>query len=465
MSRAVNPGLQGGEAGNKATLAALLAGMAEAKWHASDLLDACASNTRAKDNAQAQIYTRRFEGTARAEAAAADQLRAGGVPVGQLAGLPIALKALFDVAGEVTHCGSKGWQQPAERDATIVTRLRREGAVITGHTNMTEFAYSGLGLNPHYGTPDNPLAAGRIPGGSSSGAAVAVAQGMAAAAIGTDTGGSVRIPAAFCGLVGFKPSQYRVPREGAFPLSDSLDSIGPIARSVACCARLDAVLSGQPQRSLTPIDLRGRRFVVPGDYMLDGMDSAVGEAFTASLRLLKQAGAAILEAPAPLLASLTELMAGGGFTAAESYFIHRQWLADHGKEYDPRVRTRIEKGAALSAADYLELCRRRQEKKRQADEWLQAYDGLLAPTVPVVPPRMEEVANDEDYARLNLLILRNPTVANLLDLCSITLPNHQPGALPSGLMLVGRNGADAELLRQAQAIELTINSGGNDVDV
>ncbi len=446
-------GLSNAEAVATATLGELLTGMEEGEWRSSELLDACDSNALSKDDPQARIYTRRFENTARAEAEAADRLRAGGVPVGHLAGMPIALKALFDVAGEVTHSGSKGWQQPAEQDATIVSRLRREGAVITGHTNMTEFAYSGLGLNPHYGTPDNPLAPGRIPGGSSSGAAVAVALGMAAAAIGTDTGGSVRIPAACCGLVGFKPSQYRVPREGAFPLSDSLDSIGPIARSVACCARLDAVLSGQAPRSLAPISLRGLRFVVPTDHVLDSMDSAVSEAFTRSLRLLQEAGASIIEAPAPVLASLPELMEGGGFTAAESYFVHRQWLADHGEEYDPRVRSRIEKGAALSAADYLELCRRRQAKKRQADEWLQAFDGLLAPTIPVVPPRMEEVAKDGDYARLNLLILRNPMVANLLDLCAITLPNHQPGALPSGLMLVGRNGADADLLRQAQAIE------------
>ncbi|MEX0606298.1 MAG: amidase [Marinobacter sp.] len=456
MSKIINPELSGNDACGTSTLAALLTGMAEGKWHSSDLLQACDSNTQSKDNVSAQVYTRRFENTARAEAAAVDQLRDHRVPVGKLAGLPIALKALFDVEGEVTHSGSIGWQQPAERDATIVTRLRREGAVITGHTNMTEFAYSGLGLNPHYGTPDNPLAPGRIPGGSSSGAAVAVAQGMAAAAIGTDTGGSVRIPAAFCGLVGFKPSQFRVPREGAFPLSDSLDSIGPIARSVDCCARLDAVLSAQPRPRMTPLDLRGQRFVVPGDYMLDGMDSAINEAFTRSLRLLEQAGAAIIEAPAPVLASLPELMEGGGFTAAESYFIHCQWLASHGEHYDPRVRTRIEKGAALSAADYLELCRRREEKKRQADEWLQAYDGLLAPTVPVVPPRMDEVVEDDDYARLNLLILRNPMVANLLDLCSITLPNYQAGELPSGLMLVGRNGSDTALLHQAQAIEAVL---------
>ncbi|MDR5907057.1 amidase [Franzmannia qiaohouensis] len=436
-----------------ATLDALLDGMQQGRWQASDLLDASLKNADARDDPRAQVYTRRFERTARAEAAAADRLRADGVPTGQLAGLPIALKALFDVAGEVTHAGSQGWQTAAQRDGVIVARLRREGAVLTGHTNMTEFAYSGLGLNPHYGTPDNPLAPGRIPGGSSSGSAVAVAQGMASAGIGTDTGGSVRIPAAFCGLVGFKPSQSRIPRQGTFPLSDSLDSIGPIARSVTCCARLDAVLAGQPWQPVTALPLKGQRFVVPGDYMLDGMDAAVEAAFTRSLALLRDAGATLIEAPAPVLASLPELLEGGGFTAAESYHLHRQWLGEHGERYDPRVRSRIEKGAALSAADYLELLQRRRERQRQADAWLADFDGLLAPTVPVVPPRHEEVASDDDYARLNLLILRNPTVANLLDLCAITLPNHAPGELPSGLMLIGRNGEDATLLRQALAIE------------
>nr|WP_297399986.1 amidase [uncultured Marinobacter sp.] len=435
------------------TLQALLEGMQDGLWQSTDLLDACFSSIDGKDNPAARVYTRRFDRTARAEAAAADRLKAGGVPAGELAGLPIALKALFDVAGEVTHSGSRGWQAAASHDALIVSRLRRAGAVITGHTNMTEFAYSGLGLNPHYGTPDNPLAPGRIPGGSSSGAAVAVAQGMAAAAIGTDTGGSVRIPAAFCGLVGFKPSQQRIPRDGTFPLSDSLDSIGPIARSVECCARLDAVLSGKLYQPLAPTDLRGRRYVVPSDYMLDDIDETVARAFSGSLQALRDAGASIVEAPAPVLAAIPELMEGGGFTAAESFFVHRQSLADHGDLYDPRVRSRIERGAAISAADYLELCRRRQQRKQQADEWLQHYDGLLAPTVPITPPQFGELADDAEYGRLNLLILRNPTVANMLDLCAISLPNHRPGELPSGLMLVGRNGMDNHLLCQARAIE------------
>lgn len=438
---------------SEATLSSLLDGMQQNKWHASQLLEACLDNIDQHDDPANRVYTARFDRTAKAEAAAIDALQNGQVPLGELAGLPIALKVLFDVAGEVTHSGSKWWSQPAQSDALIVSRLRRAGAVITGHTNMTEFAYSGLGLNPHYGSPANPLAPGRISGGSSSGAASAVAHGMAVAAIGSDTGGSVRIPAAFCGLVGFKPSQQRIPREGSFPLSDSLDSIGPIARSVECCARLDAIMAGERWRQGTPVDLRGRRFVVPTNYMLDDVSPAVAEAFARSLRALRDCGAHIEEAPAPVLDALPELMEGGGFTAAESYHIHRDWLQQHGDEYDPRVRMRMERGAAISAADYLELLRRRANRKRQADEWLASYDGLLAPTVPVEPPLLTDLESDEEYARLNLLILRNPTVANLLDLCAITLPNHRPGDLPSGLMLVGRNGADSALLGAAQAME------------
>lgn len=436
-----------------ASLAQLLDDMNSGQKRATELLDSCLAQIDAYDDAKAQVYTRRFDKAARSEADATDRLRHASVSAGQLAGLPIALKALFDVAGEITNAGSQGWQAPAQSDAVIVSRLRREGAVITGHTNMTEFAYSGVGLNPHYGTPDNPLAPGRIPGGSSCGAAVAVARGMATAAIGTDTGGSVRIPAAFCGLTGFKPSQARVPRDGTYPLSDSLDSIGPIANTVDCCARLDAVLSGHRYRPLTPFSPKGLRFVVPTDYMLSDLDDTVARAFTRSLKTLREAGASIVEAPAPVLAALPELMEGGGFTAAESYFVHRQSLAEHGDLYDPRVSSRIERGAAISAADYLELCRRRKHRKQQADQWLRDYDGLLAPTVPVVPPRFDELENDDDYARLNLLILRNPTVANLLDLCAISLPNHKPDDLPSGLMLIGRNGTDDTLLRLAQAIE------------
>jgi len=435
------------------TLSSLLAGLHQNKWRASQLLERCLDNIDQHDDPANQVYTARFDRTARAEAAAIDALQQGRVPLGELAGLPIALKAMFDVAGEVTHSGSSWWAQQAPRDALIVSRLRRAGAVITGHTNMTEFAYSGLGLNPHYGTPANPLAPGRISGGSSSGAAAAVAHGMAVAAIGTDTGGSVRIPAAFCGVVGFKPTQKRLPRDGVFPLSESLDSIGPIARSVECCARLDSVMAGERWQQSTQVDLCGRRFVVPANYMLDDLSPGVAEAFASSLRKLRECGAQIVEAPVPVLDTLPELMEGGGLAAAESYHIHRHWLQQHGDQYDPRVRQRMERGAGISAADYLELLHCRAARKKQANEWLGAYDGLLSPTVPIEPPLLTEVESDTDYARLNLLVLRNPTVANLLDLCAITVPNHQHGDLPSGLMLVGRNGSDSAVLGIAQAVE------------
>lgn len=443
---------------SRATLSTLLQGIHQGTLQAGELLGACLDNIGLYDDPANQVYTSVFRQTARAEAEATDVLHQGGVPLGELAGLPIALKVLFDVAGEVTHSGSKWWTTRAQADALIVSRLRRAGAVITGHTNMTEFAYSGVGLNPHYGTPANPLAPGRLSGGSSSGAASAVAHGMAAAAIGTDTGGSVRIPAAFCGLVGFKPTQQRIPRDGMFALSDSLDSIGPIARSVDCCDRLDVVLSGQRRPLHKAVDLRGRRFAVPENYMMEGVSSDIANAFSRSLRSLEKAGAQITEVPVPVLEPLPELLEGGGFTAAESYHMHRDWLQQHGDEYDPRVRVRIERGASLRATDYLELLRCRRERMRQADEWLAAFDGLLAPTVPIVPPRVEELDADDDYARLNLLILRNPTVANLLDLCAITLPNHSPGELPSGLMLMGRAGSDSHLLGTARAVEQALKS-------
>lgn len=439
------------------TLSSLMAGLQQNQWRASELLDLCLSAIDQKDDPENQVYTARFDRTAKAEAAAIDSLQQGGVPPGELAGLPIALKVLFDVAGEVTHSGSSWWSQQAQNDALIVSRLRRAGAVITGHTNMTEFAYSGLGLNPHYGTPANPAAPGRISGGSSSGAAAAVAQGMAAAAIGTDTGGSVRIPAAFCGLVGFKPSQQRIPRDGTFPLSQSFDSIGPIAHSVECCARLDAVMAGQTWQKTTNADLRGRRFVVPTNYMMDELSPGVAEAFTNSLRLLRDSGAQIVEAPMPALETTPDRMETGGISAAESYYVHRHWLQQHGDQYDRRVRLRIEAGAGISAADYLELLHSRAARKQQADEWLSAYDGVLAPTVAVEPPLIADLESDLDYAFMNRLVLRNTSVANLLDLCAITLPNHQKGALPSGLMLMGRNGADSRVLAIAQAIETILN--------
>ncbi|HYE00361.1 MAG TPA: amidase [Alphaproteobacteria bacterium] len=388
-----------------------------------------------------------------AAAAASDALRRHGV-AGPLAGLTVSIKDLFDVAGEVTAAGSKVLADapPAAADAPAVARLRAAGAVPFGRTNMTEFAFSGLGLNPHHGTPANPFDPARIPGGSSSGAAVSVARGMAAAALGSDTGGSVRIPAAFCRLVGFKPSQARVPRDGAVPLSRSLDCVGPIARSVADCALLDSVLAGEPVAvPAAPPPLAGLRLGVPRQIVLDGLEPAVAAAFDAALRRLSAAGARIGECDLPELAAIPGLGAAGGFPAAEAYAWHRGLLERRGGDYDPRVSVRIRRGAAISAADYLDLVEARAALMAGAARRSAPFDALVMPTVAVTPPRFAELEADDDYLRINALVLRNTALFNMLDRPAISLP--VAADLPVGLMLAGETGADRRLLALAAAVE------------
>ena len=395
---------------------------------------------------------------ARACAEAVDRQRAAGVPLPPLAGIPLSIKDLFDEAGQVTSAGSRVLADapPAPQDATIVRRLRAAGGVIVGRTNMTEFAYSGLGLNPHYGTPRNPWdrAAGRIPGGSSSGAAVSVTDGMAVAAIGTDTGGSVRIPAALCGLTGFKPSAARVARDGCFPLSTSLDSIGSLAHSVACCAELDAVLAGEPPAALDPARLQGRQFALPRTLVFDAMDSTVAAAFDSARRRLEAAGAAFVDLDVPEFAELAHINRSGGFIAAESWASHASLLARREAEYDPRVATRIRRGAAMTAAEYIALHAERRRWVAAVGLRLRDFDALLMPTVPIVAPRIADVGvNEEAYTSANLLVLRNPTLINVLDGCALTLPCHRVGDAPVGLMVAGTNGQDAHILALGAAIE------------
>lgn len=404
------------------------------------------------------VYTQLFEHTAHAEAQAVDAKIQAGVPAGPLAGVPVAIKDLFDVTGQVTRAGSRLLAQkpPAVVDAEAVRRLRQAGAVAVGHANMTEFAYSGLGLNPHYGTPSNPFDGARVPGGSSSGSAAAVARGAAAAGLATDTGGSVRIPAAFCGLVGFKPTQARIPRDGAFPLSTTLDSVGPIAPSVDCCARLDAVLSASPTSVLRPAPVRGLRVAVPDNHVLEGMDATVAIAFDRALRALSAAGTIIETHYFDTLHRVAALGLGGGFSAAESFHLHRQWLAEHRNLYDHRVAARIAQGAGMTAADYLELCDNRASVMAAMDDQMRDWDVLAMPTVAIVPPRFAALENDTDFVRINRLVLRNTAVANLLGLCAVTVPCHRPDELPVGLMLVGRAGMDRHLLDMAAGVEAQI---------
>jgi aspartyl-tRNA(Asn)/glutamyl-tRNA(Gln) amidotransferase subunit A len=401
--------------------------------------------------------------TARATANAIDALRAAQVPLPPLAGIPISVKDLFDEAGQVTRAGSRvlNGAAPAARDSVVVQRLRAAGAVIVGRTNMTEFAYSGLGLNPHYGTPRNPWdrATGRIPGGSSSGAAVSVTDGMAAAAIGTDTGGSVRIPSALCGLTGFKPTAQVVPTEGVLPLSSTLDSIGPLARSVACCAQLYSVLSATPRTALRPASLVGRCIAVPQTLVLDGMDATVAAAFDAACRTLSAAGARLVELDVPEFAELGHINRLGGFIAAEAWAWHAKLLQTGEAEYDPRVSVRIRRGATMTAADYLTLLEDRRRWIAGVHQRLSDAnsDTLLMPTVPVVAPPIALLeGSDELYGAANLLMLRNPTLINFLDGCALSLPCHKPGEAPVGLMLAGVQGQDERLLCLGAAVEAAL---------
>jgi len=396
---------------------------------------------------------------ARAQADFVDMQRKRGVASSPYAGIPISVKDLFDVQGQVTRAGSSvlAKNAPAHQDAPPVARLRAAGFVLIGRTNMTEFAYSGIGINPHYGTPKNVFdrKTGRVPGGSSSGGVISVADDMAAVALGSDTGGSLRIPPAFNGLVGFKPTAKRVPLKGAVPLSFSLDSIGPIGRTAACCAIVDSVISGERESAPVPPPhpVKGLRFAAPQSFVLNDVEPAVMAAFQASLAALRQAGAIVDEIPLAELLELPKINAKGGFAAPEAYAWHRSYLETQGEQYDPRVRSRILKGAEQSAADYIELLAARRDLIARVAAAAAPYDALVMPTVAIVAPKLQELLDSDDaFTRANLLALRNTSVANFLDQCAVTLPCHRPGEAPVGFMLMGAHGADEKLLSIAGGV-------------
>lgn len=402
-----------------------------------------------------------YADAARAEAAAADARRAAGISLGALDGRIVSIKDLFDVAGEVTRSGSKlavAEGKPASEDAAVVRRLRAAGAVIVAKTNMTEFAFSGVGANPHYGTPGNPADRTRIPGGSTSGGAVAVADGMCEIAIGSDTGGSTRIPAALCGIVGWKPSRSRISTEGAFPLSFTLDSIGPMARTVQDCADADAIMAGEVPAQLAPAPLAGLRVGVAQGLPLDDMDTIVARRFPQGLERLEKAGARMSEERFPLFDDMLRVNAAGGFVAAEAYAIHREWMARRPDDLDPFVRVRIERGAKGTAADYVAMSRERARLVAAMDARLADLDVLVMPTTPIVAPTIAEVAGADGFATKNVLLLRNTSIGNFFDLCAISVPLPGDG-LPCGLMLVGRNGTDHRLARIAAAVEQLFAAG------
>jgi aspartyl-tRNA(Asn)/glutamyl-tRNA(Gln) amidotransferase subunit A len=439
------------------TLAALAADLAHGKRTSRSLVEECLARIEDSCGEGQRAFIQVDREAALSQAEAMDALRSCGAAPSPYAGIPLSIKDLFDIAGQVTRAGSLAFadRAPASSDAPSVARLRQAGFVLIGRTNMTEFAFSGLGINPHYGTPLSPWNRQQqhIPGGSSSGAAVSVADGMAHGGIGTDTGGSCRIPAAFTGLVGYKPTARRVPRAGMIPLSSSQDSIGPIARSVACCALLDGLLANEPLPALHDISVAPLRLGTPRTVVLENMDRHVASDFQNAISRIAAAGAHIEEIDVPEFADIPAINARGTLAAAESYAWHRALLPALASRYDPRVLSRIQAGANQSAADYIALLEARAQFIASVNQRITDFDALLMPTVPVIPPRLEDFQFDVEYYRLNTLVLRNSSIVNFLDGCAISLPMHEPGQAPTGLTLLARGGTDQRLFRCAAAVE------------
>lgn len=444
----------------KADLIATRQALIEGKTHPLATAEACldVAQSSACQHAFLQITPESFQKTAAQPAIASRAL----------AGLAVSVKDLFDVQGQVTAAGSVVLQNqpPAPQDAPVIARLRAAGAALIGRTNMVEFAFSGVGINPHHGTPaawdalTNTPAGGddspRVPGGSSSGAAVSVATGAAFIGLGSDTGGSIRIPAALNGIVGFKNTARRVPTQGALPLSTTLDTVCAMTRSVRDAVLAHEILSAR-KVPLAHKPLSAYRLAVAQSVMQDGMDSGVTRAFERSLHNLRAAGAQIEEISLSELLEISPMMATGGFSPAESFAWHRDLLAQSADRYDPRVAQRIQRGANMAAHEYIHLLKARADWIQRMQSRLQRYDAVLSPTIPITAPRLSAMApgaeRDAEFFRVNALLLRNPSAVNTLDGCAISLPCHAPGELPVGLMAWHTAMHDDAILQLALLLE------------
>jgi aspartyl-tRNA(Asn)/glutamyl-tRNA(Gln) amidotransferase subunit A len=389
-----------------------------------------------------------------------DRLRRRGRAPSPFAGIPISVKDLFDLAGEVTCAGSVILKEapPATVDALAIARLKSYGFIVLGRTNMTEFAYSGVGLNPHYGTPlcVYDRATGRIPGGSSSGAAISVADAICAVGIGTDTGGSCRIPAAFNGIVGWKPTAGRVPTRGVYPLSSTLDSVGPLARTVTDCFIADAIMADDEVASLGTPTPRELRLGVLRSLVLDDLDPPVARDFERALTRLAESGVRIDDVTFEAVTRFPTLNAKGGIGAADAYAHHAPMISTHREAYDPRVVNRILHGAAITSADLIGIHRARAELIREFHMIAGGFDALILPTTPNIAPPISALAGDDDYIRLNMRSLRNTIIGNFLGVCAISLPMAAPGEPPTGFMLMAKGGSDRRLFRVARGVEAVL---------
>ncbi len=446
---------------NAPTLVSLAADLESGRTNARKLVDECLDKIADKAGEGARAFVHVDVEAAIEAAKAMDRLREVRAAPYPFAGIPISIKDLFDIRGQVTRAGSRALDDspPAEADAPVVSRLRRAGFILIGRTNMTEFAYSGIGINPHYGTPKSvwQRRVGYVPGGSSSGAAVSVADGMAYGALGSDTGGSCRIPAAYNGIVGFKPTQQRIPRDGGVPLSFTLDSFGPLARTVGCCAVLDSILANEPVRPLDPRPVKGMRLAVPTTVALDDLDGDVSRTFERTLETLSRKGAAIERIEVPEYLDVAVMNAKGGFAAAESYAWHRYLIESHGDVYDPRVSSRILRGQSLTAAEYIELLEARKSFIARATVRLAPYDAVVMPTSAIAPPRISDLSDDAAFTKANLLSLRNCTLTNMMDGCAISLPCHRASEAPVGFMLSAVGGSDRRIFELAAGVEAALD--------
>jgi len=446
---------------NIPTLTALAADLESGRINARKLVDECLDRIADKSGEGARAFVHVDVEAAIEAAKAMDRLREVKAAPSIFAGIPIAIKDLFDIRGQVTRAGSRALDDspPAEADAPVVSRLRRAGFILIGRTNMTEFAYSGIGINPHYGTPKSAWQreVGHVPGGSSSGAAVSVADGMAYGALGSDTGGSCRIPAAYNGIVGFKPTQRRIPLDGGVPLSFTLDSFGPLARSVECCAVLDAVLADEPVQPLQGRPVKGMRLAVPTTVALDELEDVVAATFERTLATLSRLGASIERIEVPEFLDVAVMNSKGGFAAAESYAWHRYLIENHGDVYDPRVSSRILRGEAITAADYIDMLQARKSLIARSAVRLAPYDAVAMPTCAITPPRISDLHDDKAFTKANLLSLRNCTLINMMDGCAISVPCHSIGEAPVGFMLAAAGGSDRRIFELAAGVEAAIH--------
>lgn len=445
------------------TLEGLAGALREGKTTSRELVEQALAKISDPAGEGARVFIKVDADGARAAADYQDQLRQRNRQPSPFAGIPISVKDLFDLAGEVTTAGSRVLKDaaPALADAPAIAALKSAGMVVLGRTNMTEFAYSGVGLNPHYGTPKSVFdrKTGRIPGGSSSGAGVSVADGMCALGIGTDTGGSCRIPAAYNGIVGYKPSTGRVSTRGAYPLSFRFDSVGPLGNSVACCAAADALMAGDWSGKIDLREVSSLRIGVLKTAVLEGLDRGVSAAYERALARLSKAGAMLVDLEFKELLEMPGLTIKGGILAAEAHAHHRDLIVQKGADYDPRVRMRIEAAAGISAADYLFILKRREEMIGRFAAVSHGFSAVALPTVMIIPPPISALGTDQEYFRYNSMSLRNTYVGNFLKCCALSLPVSEPGAAPVGLMLMGVWGQDEGLFSAGKAVETLLQSG------